>query len=246
MSQFNPGDFTMPKPKPLPIVLLLDKSGSMSGIKIQTLNVAVKKMLATLLKEESGHTEFLISMITFGATSELAHPPASAGEFMYRDLTASGGTPLGAAIEVAKSLIEDRERTPGRAFRPLVVLVSDGQPTDSWKDKLEDFVSHGRSSKCDRMALAIGPEAVSGVGRSTLEKFITGTEHRVFEANEAEDIPNFFKFVTMSVVTRSLSVDPNQIPNDQDLTPPIRDPDHSAQGDNPPSPPPPPADDGYW
>ena len=244
MSQFNPSDFTMPKPKPLPIVLLLDKSGSMSGPNIQTLNLAVRKMLATLLKEESGHTEFLISMITFGDTSQLAHPPASAGEFVYRDLNASGGTPLGGAIEVAKSLIEDRERTPGRAFRPLVVLVSDGQPTDSWKDKLEDFVSQGRSSKCDRMALAIGPEAVSGIGRSTLEKFITGTGHRVFEANEVEGIPNFFKFVTMSVVTRSLSVDPNQIPDDLDLTPPIRDPYNSAQGDN--SPPLPPVDDGYW
>ena len=53
MSQFNPADFTMPKPKPLPIVLLLDKSGSMSGPNIQTLNLAVRKMLATLLKEES-------------------------------------------------------------------------------------------------------------------------------------------------------------------------------------------------
>lgn len=244
MSQFNPSEFTMEKPKPLPIVLLLDKSGSMGGSKIQTLNVAVKKMLATLVKEESRHTEFLISMITFGATSQLVHPPTSAGEFVYRDLEASGGTPLGAAIEVAKSLIEDRERTPGRAFRPLVVLVSDGQPTDSWNEKLEDFVSQGRSSKCDRMALAIGPEAVSGTGRATLEKFIAGTEHKVFEAHEVEDIPNFFRFVTMSVVTRSLSVDPNQVPLDVDLTPPIREKDISTQVDNPP--PQPNEDEGYW
>ena len=85
---------------------------------------------------------------------------------------------------------------------------------------------------------------VSGSGRSTLEKFISGTEHRVFEANEVEEIPKFFKYVTMSVVTRSLSVDPNVIPDDLDLAPPIRDPDNSGQGDNPP--PLPPADDGYW
>lgn len=244
MSQFNPGDFTMPKPKPLPIILLLDKSGSMGGFKIQTLNLAVKKMLATLVKEESRNTEFLLSVITFGDTTQLVHPPTSAGEFVYRDLHAGGGTPLGAAIDIAKSLIEDRERTPGRAFRPLVVLVSDGQPTDSWTDKLEDFVSKGRSSKCDRMALAIGSEAVSGAGRATLEKFIAGTEHRVFEANEAEDIPNFFRFVTMSVVTRSLSVDPNLIPDDVDLSPPERESDDSSHVNNPPLFPP--DDEGYW
>jgi uncharacterized protein YegL len=244
MSQFNPSDFTMLKPKPLPIILLLDNSGSMGGLKIQTLNLAVKRMLATLVKEESRHTEFLLSVITFGGTSQLVHPPTSVNEFVYHDLHASGGTPFGSAIEIAKSLIEDRDRTPGRAFRPLVVLVSDGQPTDSWNDKLEDFLRQGRSSKCDRMALAIGPEAVGGAGRVTLEKFIAGTEHRVFEANEAGDIPNFFRFVTMSVVTRSLAVDPNLIPEDVNLSPPIKESNDSPQVNTPPSSTP--VNEGYW
>ena len=38
---FNPANFTAPKAKPLPVILLLDKSGSMGGEPIQLLNQAV-------------------------------------------------------------------------------------------------------------------------------------------------------------------------------------------------------------
>ena len=43
-TRFNPADYTAPKPKPLPVILLLDTSGSMYGDKISALNVAVRKM----------------------------------------------------------------------------------------------------------------------------------------------------------------------------------------------------------
>lgn len=217
---FNASDFTASKAKPLPVILLLDTSGSMYGDKIGSLNDAVRKMLGTFTKEESQANEFLVSVITFGGTASLAYPPTPASELTYTDLSADGGTPLGAAIAVAKSLIEDRERTPGRAYRPLVVLVSDGVPTDSWESTLDQFIQDGRSAKCDRMALGIGREAYEGQGRATLERFIAGTEHKVFEAKDAGEIHNFFKFVTMSVVTRGLSQDPNAIPKDAELEPP--------------------------
>ena len=181
-TQFNASDFTASKAKPLPVILLLDTSGSMYGDKISSLNDAVRKMLGTFTKEESQANEFLVSVITFGGTASLAYPPTPASELEYASLSADGGTPLGAAIDVAKSLIEDREQTPGRAYRPLVVLVSDGVPTDAWETKLDQFIQDGRSAKCDRMALGIGREAYEGQGRATLERFIAGTEHKVFEA----------------------------------------------------------------
>ena len=223
-TQFNASDFTASKAKPLPVILLLDTSGSMYGNKISSLNDAVRKMLGTFTKEESQANEFLVSVITFGGTASLACPPTPASEIAYANLSADGGTPLGAAIDVAKSLIEDREQTPGRAYRPLVVLVSDGVPTDSWEAKLDQFIHDGRSAKCDRMALGIGREAYEGQGRATLERFTASTEHQVFEAKDAGEIHNFFKFVTMSVVTRGLSQDPNAIPKDLTLKPPTPPP----------------------
>ena len=225
---FNASEFTASKAKPLPVVLLLDTSGSMGGAKIASLNEAVRRMLGTFTKEESQANEFLVSIATFGSSTGILVPPTPAPELDYRDLTAGGLTPLGQAIGDVKQLIEDKEQTPSRAYRPLVVLVSDGVPTDSWEGPLADFVSSGRSAKCDRMALGIGQEAYSGTGRATLEKFIEGTEHQVFEAKDAGDIHKFFKFVTMSVVTRSLSQDPNAVPKDATLQPPVAAPAGNA------------------
>jgi uncharacterized protein YegL len=219
--QFDPSQFTVSKAKPLPVVLLLDTSGSMYGTKIGSLNEAVRKMLGTFTKEESQASEFLVSVITFGGSAALAHAPVPASELAYAELYADGLTPLGAALDIAKALIEDREQTPGRAYRPLIVLVSDGVPTDEdWEAKLNRFVSDGRSAKCDRMALGIGREAYDGPGRATLERFIAGTGHQVFEARQASEIHSFFSFVTMSVVSRSLSKDPNEVPKDSDVRPP--------------------------
>ncbi|HBW1732290.1 TPA: VWA domain-containing protein, partial [Klebsiella quasipneumoniae subsp. quasipneumoniae] len=41
---FDPKKFTTPTARPLPVVLLLDVSGSMSGEKIDNLNKAVRDM----------------------------------------------------------------------------------------------------------------------------------------------------------------------------------------------------------
>ena len=68
-AQFDASGFTTSKAKPLPVVLLLDTSGSMYGDKINSLNDAVRKMLATFRKEESQASEFLVSIITFGGTA---------------------------------------------------------------------------------------------------------------------------------------------------------------------------------
>lgn len=247
-AQFDATTFTASKAKPLPVVLLLDTSDSMNLVvnpdevvrtgrtgyaegqlveyvsggksRIDVLNEAARRMLGTFAKEESQAQEFLVSVITFGGVASLEQPPTPASDLAYTDLTATGNTPLGGALDVAKALIEDREQTPSRAYRPLVVLVSDGEPNDSWEDKLDQFIQHGRSAKCDRMALGIGEDAISGPGRQTLERFIAGTEHHVFEAEDAGEIHNFFKFVTMSVVTRSLSRNPNLVPPDSTLKPP--------------------------
>ena len=42
---FDPSKYTVAKARPLPVILLLDRSGSMSGEKISTLNSAVNDMI---------------------------------------------------------------------------------------------------------------------------------------------------------------------------------------------------------
>lgn len=206
--KFDPSQFTAPKAKPLPVVLLLDVSGSMRGEKIHNLNEAVKDMLGTFCDTENGETEIHVAVITFGAEVKLHQSLADASGIRWHDLSASGGTPLGTAIKMAKAMIEDKDVVPSRAYRPTVILVSDGRPGDSWKQPLQDFLSTGRSSKCDRMAMAIGADADEGV----LGKFIEGTQYPLFYAENAKQLREAFKFITMSVTQRTQSQDPNVVP----------------------------------
>lgn len=206
---FDPSKYTVPTARPIPVLLLLDTSGSMWGDNIDTLNSAVRQMLASFSKEEGREIEVLVSIITFGSRVERLQPftPASAIEF--RDLTADGMTPLGEALRLAKDMIEDREETPGRAYRPTVVLVSDGQPNDSWEEPLRRFISEGRSSKCFRWAMAIGADA----DRDVLRQFTEGMQEPLFEAEQASEIHKFFKLVTMSVTARMKTANPNLAPD---------------------------------
>ena len=241
---FKATNFTATKAKPLPVILLLDCSASMNIIvnpedvvktgktgivdglevefveggteRITVLNESVKKMINKLETEENQNSTFLLSIIPFGGDrANDAIGPKSAADTNFVDLTAQGNTPLGSAIDKATQLIEDRVKTPGRAYRPVVVLVSDGVPTDSWESKLDTFISTGRTAKCDRMALGIGEETKTGEGREVLEKFIKGTGNEVFEASQSEEIFDFFNFVTMSVVQASVTggVDTSSTPS---------------------------------
>lgn len=205
---FDPAKFTTPVAKPLPVILLLDVSSSMSGPKIENLNKAVENMLATFTQEEKMETEILVSVITFGNQVELHVPYKNASQVQWQALQANGTTPMGTALKMAKAMIEDKEITPSRAYRPTVVLVSDGQPNDSWEKPLQDFIAEGRSSKCDRMAMAIGQDA----GEKVLKKFIEGTPHDLFYAEDAGQLHEFFQRVTMSVTMRTQSINPNSVP----------------------------------
>lgn len=207
-SPFDPSKFTAPKAKPLPVILLLDVSGSMSGEKIHNLNDAVRDMLNTFSDTENSETEVNVAIITFGSQVTLQQPLASASTIQWHDLSPGGMTPLGMALQMAKAMIEDKNVVPSRAYRPTVILVSDGAPNDEWKRPLDAFIGDGRSSKCDRMAMAIGADA----DETVLGQFIEGTANRLFYAENAKQLRDFFKFVTMSVTARTKSQTPNVIP----------------------------------
>ena len=233
---FDPSKFTVSKPKPLPVIFLIDVSGSMGEIidetdmretgqtvfvdgrvwnlveggisRIQLCNKCCAKMLESFSDSERNNIEIDVAIITFGSTVQIHTPLTSASEIVWQELQQTDGdTPLGEALKIAKNMIENKSIVPSRAYRPAVILVTDGRPNDNWEEALNLFVSEGRSSKCDRIALGIGRD----FDESVLSKFIEGTNRTIFKADEAEQIQEFFKYVTMSVTTRSLSKNPNVI-----------------------------------
>ncbi len=204
------GDFVAKAARPLPVVVLADISGSMSvDGKIEALNQALKDMIDSFSAEGRMNAEIQLGLITF-STDVVQHLPLSPAHQIagFQPLEASGTTSMGDAIDMATSLLENKELIPSRAYRPVVILLSDGHPTDGDKTPLaiERIANSERASKATRLSLAIGSDA----DEELLEEFSNDLEAPLFKASDARDIRNFFRAVTMSVCSRSRSTAPGK------------------------------------
>ncbi|GLR62801.1 vWA domain-containing protein [Marinospirillum insulare] len=207
MSQLK--KFQVQEARPLPVIILADTSGSMSvDGKIEALNRGLREMISSFSTESRVRAEIQVEVIAFGGNSaEVILGLTSAHQIEgIGNLTAGGMTPLGSALRIANELIEDKSRIPSRAYKPVVVLVSDGHPNDDWEGPFESFVNGERTAKATRFAMAIGSDA----DMDTLSRFANDPEAPVFLTENARDIHRFFRAVTMSVSARSQSVKPNQ------------------------------------
>ena len=205
------------EPRPLPIFILADTSGSMRGEKINELNLALREMLTALNEADDIRGKFQLSVIAFGGEVRLVQPLEDITGLSLSELTAAGNTPMGQAFETVQEMIEDREIVTSRAYTPTIVLISDGIPTDcseemyrrknyfDWKP-LKSLHSGERSAKCQRLALGIGDDADTEM----LKAFIDNPEVPVIKTKDASGIAKFFRWVTMSTVARMHSVNPNE------------------------------------
>lgn len=206
-------DSTKYKPKQgkfLPVLLLLDQSASMGGDKIQALNQATQEMIEAFASVSNEDVEILLGVISFSRHASLTIPFTPAKELHqnpWQPLNASGSTAMGEALTMAFDLLQDSHNLPKNIYRPAVVLVSDGQPNDSWQQPLDNFVQRGRSAKCQRFAIAIGAD----VDLSLLEQF-TGQKANLLQATDAQGLKAHFSFITQTVSQRSASLSPNAIP----------------------------------
>ena len=200
--------FTSTQPRPLPVIILADTSGSM-GVdgKIEALNASLKEMVSSFSKESRLRAEINLGIITFGGNVSPHLPFSPVTEIEgFKDLHATGGTPMGEAISLVAQWLEDKNLISSRAYRPVLILISDGHPTDDWERPFEQLKSSERAQKATRLAMSIGSDADDRM----LTEFINDLEAPLFKAHNARDIQRFFKAVTMSVTTQSVSSNPNQ------------------------------------
>ncbi|WMS93337.1 VWA domain-containing protein [Pseudoalteromonas sp. HL-AS2] len=200
--------FVANKARPLPVIIMADTSGSMSvDGKIDSLNQSLRDMIESFSEESRSRAEINVSVITFGGQAQvhLNLTPAHQIE-QIEELNATGGTPLGQACRLAKELIEDKEIIPSRAYRPVIILLSDGHPTDDYNSAFNELINSERAQKATRFSLSIGADADDSV----LSEFNNDIEAPVFHAKNASDIHRFFRAVTMSVSNHSKSQSPNQ------------------------------------
>jgi uncharacterized protein YegL len=129
---------TNPEPR-CACVLLLDVSGSMSGRAIDALNEGLRAFAGDLGTDPLARQRVEVAVVTFGGDGvQVVNDFATAGQFEPTRLRAGGGTPMGAAITQGLEMVEARKaqyKANGIVYyRPWVFLLTDGEPTDDWKD----------------------------------------------------------------------------------------------------------------
>jgi uncharacterized protein YegL len=194
--------------RPLQFFWLCDCSGSMRGQKIQQLNFAIKEAIPAMVQVANSNPNVAVQVRAITFSSGAAWHIGTATEiqnFVWTDLTASGATDLGKALDLLCDAL-DINQMPERGLPPVVVLVSDGNPTDNYKAPFERLIRMPWGGKSVRISIAIGDDADLDV----LQQFMGGDprENRPLVAKNAQDLVNYIKWastVPLNAVSRPAS-----------------------------------------
>ncbi len=195
--------YTAQTPPKFPVFILADASASMADNgKIDILNKAVRELVDSF---RSIPQDVRIAVITFSGSGAIFHSAFErAATFQWEDISTQGGTPMGQAFTKLHDWLTDKHVIGSTDYRPVIVLATDGQPTDDWLGPLDTLNNHERCMKADRFALAIGDD----VNLTTLNKFVEpalrndAAAGRVYQADKASQIKDFFNFVVVTSQNR--------------------------------------------
>ncbi len=175
--------------RPLHVIMLADCSGSMTGPKIHALNFAVGEMLQHFASfEREQDKKVLIRAIAFADQPRWhIEEPLPAATMRWKALSAirGGRTNMAPLFRMVAQVLTADQASKG--LRPVLVLVTDGLPTDHEADlnaSLQELLAVPAARDALRVAVAIGDNARS----DALTKFIGNSNLPVLVAGDVEQI----------------------------------------------------------
>lgn len=186
----------------LPVYLLLDTSGSMNGEPIEAVKNGVQIMINSLRQNPQAIETAFISIITFDSSARQVVPLTDLASFQMVDIKATGTTALGEALQLVSNCIDHevaKTTTEKKGdWKPLVFIMTDGIPTDSWQSGLAAF-------KQRKVAYTIACAAGSGADTAVLKQITDNVLS--LDTADSQSIARFFAWVTASIGVTSTKVE---------------------------------------
>lgn len=156
----------------IPIIFVLDSSGSMSGEKIRAVNTAMAAV-KDIFESMDGTDTVQIGVISFSTGFKwITNEMEDVSAYYHEEMIAGGLTDLGSAIKelgkrvTPQDLLNDAE---GNISKPIIIFMSDGIPTDEWERELEEAEKKPWFLKAVRLSIIVGDDADELVmGRLTI------------------------------------------------------------------------------
>lgn len=187
------------------VIAMIDTSGSMMGEKIGQVNDGMRHAIEFLkeFNDNSIDVAVKIACLTFSSGAEWVNkskPLQDPEEVVWNDIHAGGFTEFGAACKKMKDVLTIEEKGGWMKNRggiaPVLILISDGQPTDEYQGSLGTLKKRGWFKGALKTAIAIGNDA----DREMLKEF-TGHDEAIFDVYAFQDLS---KVIRKLVVTASM------------------------------------------
>lgn len=199
----------------LPVYILLDVSGSMSGEPIEAVKNGMQLLQQALRKDPYALETAYISVITFSSDVNQVVPLTETALFQPPQISASGATSLGKALkkvtEYAQNEVQKSTAEEKGDWKPVVFIMTDGVPTDNLSDGLSVFKTYKWGAV---VACAAGPAADTSALQQITENVMS------LDVADSNSIGAWFKWVSASISTGSKKVDAGVEPNSFDELPP--------------------------
>lgn len=212
----NTSNFEGVTSKNLPIIYVVDTSGSMEGQPIASLNDAMRDTIKELKKKQDDlPVKIKIGVLQFNSEASWVTVNSSNSpvlqdleDFEWRDLSAVGMTCLGDALSQLNACMSKSAlfANPEGNKMPIVIFMSDGGPNDEWQKSLSEIQTNKWFAKAIKIAFAIG----DGADTDTLAQVVaTSSDGKTFAPNyeaviKTDNLKTFSNLIKAVSVTSTL------------------------------------------
>lgn len=190
----------------LPIYFLIDISESMVGEPIKQVEEGLAAIIQALKSDPYALETVWISILVFAGQPKTLVPLQEIVNFYPPHFPIGSGTSLSKGLghlmyELRKNIVKTTFEQKGD-WKPIIFLFTDGVPTDDTSSAIAEWNQNWKRS-ANMIAISFGNEADSSLlGKLT-------DEVHLFQNTNAQSYRDFFRWVSDSIKTSSISVENN-------------------------------------